>query len=396
MRLPDSKFTMTPFSLGFVFLFVFAGIVCAQGNELLENGLHRLVDLQADSIGDNARNGLIDDDPDDSGWDWDIRSSREHHSTAASPNNTFGITGLGLLRYVMETSGDPTAREVRFDRAVVDTWRGMAFDPSMNLAPDIIFLVRMSMLDPSNDPRYARIGRIRYNDRLASFGDAQSLAQHLIDKRGTAGDDGLVPWELGWLTMAAKSLHVFFPLAGFNDHATTYAQALVDDIKSPTGYFQIDQPGEKFYTLGLAFTASTLELAGLNPDIRDDAYARLIDVQKSSGAFPWTGLSQDNSYQSTAYAIMALYQIHGIPPARRAVTAAAKWLKKKQNANGGWEYIPTRECTSVDAEIVRALIPIFYGRSPLIGPEDGLNDGESDETETSTEPCSHTNATMIR
>jgi len=78
------------------------GTVGAQGFELLRRGagselssfavrasLHslgsRLSDLQADIIGDSARNGLIDSDPDDGSWDFLLPPTATSH-TARAPN----------------------------------------------------------------------------------------------------------------------------------------------------------------------------------------------------------------------------------------------------------------------------------------------------------------------
>src|SRR5262249_41853022 len=54
----------------------------------------RIAALQADTIGDNAHNGLVDSDPDDSGWDFIISPSATQHSPAKSPTNLFGAIGL--------------------------------------------------------------------------------------------------------------------------------------------------------------------------------------------------------------------------------------------------------------------------------------------------------------
>src|ERR1700759_1437564 len=56
----------------------------------LSNAGLRLVDLQADQLGDNAGNGLLDPDPDDGGWDWTLPSDASAHTSAASPENLYG------------------------------------------------------------------------------------------------------------------------------------------------------------------------------------------------------------------------------------------------------------------------------------------------------------------
>jgi hypothetical protein len=61
----------------------------------LRRGADRLAALQADTIGDNAGNGVTDTDPDDGGWDFIIAPSATSHTPSASPTNLYGETALG-------------------------------------------------------------------------------------------------------------------------------------------------------------------------------------------------------------------------------------------------------------------------------------------------------------
>lgn len=339
--------------------------VLAQRSDILTDGLHRLIDLQADTINDNAHNGLIDDDPDDSGWDWDVPASQLHHTPNASPTNTYGVTGLGILAYLEQDLGDEPPR--RFLIAAKDVWLQMSMDPTMDLGPDISFLVHMSIADPWHSSVYAREGKSRYDARVAQHGSPLALAQYVADQRGSIGEDGLVPWELGWLAIAAMDLDGLFPGQGYGYDAIVYAAVLEQDILSPTGYFQIDDDRESYYTVGLAFTAYTMFSTGVNNAIKNEAYSRLVGMQKSGGAFPWNGINPVSHYQSTAYAIWALYPVSSHPIAAAAMNSAADWLERRQQDNGGWEYTASLECTQVDSEILRALTPI-YGRRLSPGP----------------------------
>src|SRR5205814_3500454 len=78
----------------------------------------RLAALQADTIGDNARNGLADADPDDGGWDFIIAPTATEHSAAKSPTNLFGNIGLAAWAAVVTDSAGNRALVTQLDAGI--------------------------------------------------------------------------------------------------------------------------------------------------------------------------------------------------------------------------------------------------------------------------------------
>jgi len=358
----------------------------AQGWAAAGEAGHRLCDLQADISADNAQNGYIDSDPDDGGWDWKINYLTTQHSDEPSPTNTYGITGIGLLTYLEEEKAN---RTFRFITAMYDAFLTLEDTPSMDLAPDVVFCVRLSLVDAINDPVYATLGRMRYDDRVAAHGSPLNLAQYVMQKRAALGHDGLIAWELGWLAEAALALDAFFPGEGYYSHAVMYAQSLVDDINDPGGIFQIGDTTEKYYTLGLAFTAMTLWDVGIESGLMSLVYTKLYFMQKSSGAFPWSGQDKRVSHQTTAYAVQAFHRVKFNPSAKDAMHKGAIWLEADQEDNGGWSYLYNKENTQVDSEIMTAMAMVKNWP-----PSPGWPMQE--ESHCAPPPIPHENATMIK
>ncbi len=357
---------MKPFALSGAVLaavFLLAFSVSAQEPPVLVSAANRLCDLQADTIGDNANNGLIDTDPDDGGWDWDFSIWATEHSPNPSPDNTYGVTALGIAVFIDESD---YPHESRFLMALADTYLGMNNQAGATYAPDILFLALLTNMDPGHMYGYANLARARYDARVAAHGGPSGLATYLADRRGQLGQDGLVPWDLGWMAEAALELDRAFQGQGYDDDAKLYAHAIADDIYNPAGYFQIDDPKEQYYTLGLASVARTMTLTKVDHPLRNDAYVRLAGMQKANGAYPWSGPNRTNSYQTTAYAIKAWHAIRIHPYSSVANTPSVLWLVSKQTSFGGWEYSSNRECSEVDGEILTALSLSMMGRGKMI------------------------------
>jgi len=129
----------------------------------ITRGASRLASLQADTIGDNARNGLDDPDPDDGGWDFLLPSSATSHSAATSPPNIFGETGLGVWAAV-----DSRLAGTRALVAALDAGTGMQRNPDIDSAPDIVFGVLLAEL--ADNPGFAGLARARYDAKRAANG----------------------------------------------------------------------------------------------------------------------------------------------------------------------------------------------------------------------------------
>ncbi len=376
-------------ALSVTLLFFLGNSIHAQGWIAAHDAGHRLCDLQADLSSDNAHNGYIDVDPDDGGWDWDIHIDTTEHSPENSPANTYGITGLGLLTYLEEEIAPGLTW--RFITAIYDTYQGIRDNPDIDLAPDVVFCTRISLVDPGQEPAYAELGRTRYDARVVQHGSPLDLAHSVMQQRAALGHDGLVPWELGWLTQAALALDEFFPGEGYDGHALIYTQAMVDDINDPNGIFQFEDSSERYYTLGLAFLASTLYEMGIEPSLMQQAYIKLYYMQKSTGAFPWSGQDKKASHQTTAYAVRAFHKVKFYPSARASMRKGAAWLENDQEDHGGWTYLLKRECTQVDSEIMTAFALIKYWPSSDVSFDGGTVDADYHQP-----PVPHENATMIK
>jgi hypothetical protein len=310
---------------------------------------NRLCDLQADISEDNARNGSPDADPDDGGWDFDIALDARVHSAAPSPENTYGVTGIGLL--VAQQAG---VRHRRLAIAAGDVYRGILNRPEADSPPDFAFLVLLG--SQLQDPRVRALGRQRYDSKLGQYGGAQQIAQHMREARHAAGQDGLISYDLGWMVLSATALEFAFPGAGYGAHARIYGSALAEDIASPQGFFDIEDVHEAYYVQGLAWAAVAISWSGADRTLLRALRHQLLDLQLPDGSWYWNADYPDADVQTTAYAVQSLALAFPLSSrALRAARAGAQWLAARQAPSGGWEYAPGLENTEIDAEVMTAL-----------------------------------------
>jgi len=362
---------------------------------LMYDGGQRLCDLQADITEDNAGNGVNDDDPDDGGWDWTIKSINLQHSSNPSPTNLFGMTASGVLWALKSPVAggggamSPPPGTVSFagfdnwggfqqagpgawigDRCfqtVLDAMTGIASNPEIDSAPDFVFLVILDRSGPWSGLGSATLARARYDAKLSSHGGALALGETIRDSRGSASQDGFILYDLWWFTHAALEIDATFPGEGYDQDATTFAQIIVDDINNPQGYFQIDDPNEFGRIIGLACGAAALTKTEMAPSLRDDMYNALVPLQKLNGSFPWNGIYTSADLQSSAYAVISLAL--SMDPGHLTVAQdAADWLASKQDEDGGWTTGVKDECPALNAEVLTALYHI---------PASGLKDGHT-------------------
>jgi hypothetical protein len=315
----------------------------------LQAAAHRLSDLQADQIGDNAGNGLDDTDPDDSGWDWTLSAATPSHSSSASADNIYGVTALGSWAAVRAGSDAP-----RFRTTLLDTGLGTQNNPAIDSPPDIVYLTLLG--DSTDNPGFSELARARYDALRAAGGGAQALAVTDRDARHAAGHDGLIPYDLAWRMLGAAALDAAFPGVGYDADATVYASAAVDDLTSPSAFFDVNDSHENFYTHGLAWSLVVLARSGSAPAFLDSVRQQLLAAQHSDGAWSWSGATTTDDVQATAYALqaLALSSSHDFQ-ARHAARRGAHWLSDNQAANGGWQSAPDVEYPEVDAEAALGL-----------------------------------------
>jgi hypothetical protein len=309
----------------------------------------RLAALQADTIGDNARNGLTDTDPDDGGWDFILPAAATQHTAAASPTNLFGAIGLAAWAAVDTGSAGNRALVVALDAGA-----GMQRDPDIDSAPDFVFGVLLAEL--AENPGFADIARQHYDAKRASAGGAAGLGALISDSRHRANEDGLIPYDVGWFVLAAAALDSAFPSAGYDRDADTYAGIVVDDLTSATPRFDIADPTEGNYVTGLAWaqvSSAWLHDRALLRQVR----ARLLDGQHADGAWGTNAAQPADDLQSTAHALQTL-ALSGAAtaPSQLAERRAARWLLRGQAASGGWPDAANIELPLVDADIVLGLM----------------------------------------
>lgn len=366
----------------------------AQGFELLRRGggaessslalrasLHslvsRLADLQADSLGDNARNGFIDSDPDDGGWDWLVAPTATSHSATLSPDNLYG--SIALVPWAVLRSG---SRSFRWHTAALDAALGIQNNPQVDSPPDFVYLVLLA--DSTDNAGFSQLAKARYDARLTAAGGARAFAERVRDQRHAQGNDGLIAYDLAWLTLGASALDTAFPDAGYGTDANAYAEVVVQDLTGSSPRFDVRDPTEAFYVQGLAWSLLALTRSGTAPELREQVSTQLLALQLASGAWGWNASYPGANLQASAQVIQALSLSLGRPSARRAERRAAHWLISQQAPNGGWLYTADQENPLLDAEIGLALF--LAGTSA--GTREGLTpDGAATVAQPLTVPA---------
>lgn len=311
---------------------------------VVTDGQNRLCQMQADVIGDGAGNGLDDDDPDDSGWDFTVDTTATSHSTSASPSNTYGATGLALL-----------ARGVRNRRALgcaLDAALGMQARPEVDSPPDFVFWVLLG--DLFENPGFAELAAARYDAKVSEAGSAQALGESIRDLRHNQGNDGLIGYDLAWLTFAAQGLHTVFPAGGYDGHAQTYATIIGNDLVSPTPLFDMEDGSEAFYTDGLSWSFLALHATDQLTELQGDLKELILATQLENGAWGFNDDFPEPDLQATAGALLAL-KLAGTGADRPERRAAIRYLVDQQTEDGGWDYAPGDESPLASADVVFAL-----------------------------------------
>lgn len=309
----------------------------------------RLAALQADTIGDNAHNGVDDTDPDDGGWDFIIAPTATQHSTAASPPNLFGATALAEWAAIETRSAGHRALVAALDAGV-----GMQRNPDVDSAPDFVFGVLLAEL--ADNPGFADIARAHYDAKRASKTDAAGLGVFIRDARHAANEDGLIPYDVGWFVLAAAALDSAFPGAGYDRDADTYARIVADDLTAAAPDFDFRDPAEGFYGTGLAWSlvaSAWLHDTGLFRDVR----AQLLARQSADGGWQLDATQPGDDLQATAHALQTLALTGpSTAAARQAMRRAAEFLLGAQAASGGWVDATGNELPLVDADIALGLM----------------------------------------
>ncbi len=323
--------------------------------------------MQADITEDNAGNGnasIPDDDPDDAGWDW--TTTIFTHSPNASPTNLYGVAALGAYYTYLET-GDAALFTVMQD--VAD--HAVSTGPSViRSAADMKFLMLFNDLystEVTATTVYSDAAKAKYDERIVSNGGtATSLAEYIRDLRGvTQGyQNGIIAWDIGIYSVVAQMLFDRYG-ATYNIDADDIAEVLwQDSYNSNPGYFDIIADAGYdptytdnnfwWYTLGITGLINAFNASGTHTTEIPDLVARIQASQYPNGAISsgYGANSGDDSYQTTAYAMMALGSLDQTTY-QTDINSMGEWLGNTQDTSGGWlftsgEHIPVigGECTS--------------------------------------------------
>lgn len=307
----------------------------------------RLCELAADRVGDPARNGAVDDDPDDGGWDWLVSPERVSHSSEASPENLYGSVALGPWA-ALRLGASPARNRATLYNAFV----GAGTNANVDSPPDFVLL---SLLGDVLSGAAPRLARERYDAKVAAAGSATELAMSLRDAHQAAATDGLFAYDLAWLAMGAAALDADFPRSGYRADFRAYVAAVREDVESKA-LFDVTDPHEPYYTQGLAWSLLALSWSPRAQAQFADVRARLLASQLADGAFSYSADYPDGHLQATAHALMGLALTrHGHGGFKEVSEAGADWLLSKQAENGGFPYTATEEYPLLDAEVALAL-----------------------------------------
>lgn len=315
----------------------------------LQRASSRLCDLQADSFGDHAHNGVEDTDPADGGWDWMLTPDATAHSVNPSEENLYGAVGLAPWAALRAGVERP-----RYHAALVDVMWGTKQNVAVDSAPDIVLAVLLGKLHHRH--QYGALARERYDARVAAAGGAYELGVSVRDARHAGGADGLIAYDLGWFALGAMFLHQAFPRAGYAADAKQYVSLVVDDIHAVDPSFDYRDNREAFYVQGLAWSTLLASWSNSSTELFDALRERLLSLQLPNGGWPYNGDYPEAHLQATAQTLMALGLLSHRDAAPRSVLhAAARWLLSQQAANGGWAYTAEQEYPILDAEIALSL-----------------------------------------
>lgn len=280
---------------------------------------------------------MVDADPDDGGWDFTLAAGASAHTAAASPENLYGATALGL--WAARTSG---CDSMRLFEGALDAGLGMQARPEVDSPPDFVFGIRLA--DLADNPGFATLARARYDAKLAANGGAAGLATLIRDFRHNNNADALIPYDLGWLVLGAAALDDALPAAGYHADADTYANIADAALASP--YFDLDDETQPFYATGVAW-AQVVAARVHDHSTLVHARARLLAAQQSDGSW-------EDDLDATAHALQTLALTNYHPPhvARRG----AHWLVEAQATSGAWIDPANIETPQVEGEILLGLV----------------------------------------
>ncbi len=338
----------------------------------LVNAGNYLKKMQADITEDNAGNGSggseSPNDPDDGGWDWVVYTppSPMFHTTGKSPQNTYGVTALGLYNAYLKTN------DATYFTAMQDAANTMRDSAGIRSAGDLKFLLLFNDLPGVSGTAYKDAAKAKYDARIAVYGSASSLARYIRDARGASYHNGIIGWDIGAWAVDAQML--FARYGGTYDvDADSIAEVLwQDSYNDNPGYFDVvDRAGWDptwantdywWYTLGITGLLDAFGASNTHTSEIPDLLARLEASQFSNGAFSgsYGANATDEDWQSTAYAVMSLNDYDPSTYASR-IAHGAYWTAATQDVSGAWLYSDFSHYPEIAGENTSAM---SFGSNP--------------------------------
>jgi hypothetical protein len=147
-----------------------------------------------------------------------------------------------------------------------------------------------------------------------------------------------------------------YPRAGYHADFGRYVTTVIDDLKSGTPLFDYRNTHETYYVTGLAWSMLVSSWSARASTLFDDLHSRLLELQLSNGAWPYSADYPDPNPQSTAHALITLGLTNrGRGAPHDANVHAVEWLSTQQGNNGGWAYNLDQEYPVIDAEIALSM-----------------------------------------
>lgn len=311
--------------------------------------------------------------------------------TPTPGHNTLGITAMGILKaWELDPKAGYNTALAKAYKYVVDnppeyTWDGSKYTEStkgVDSNPDITFLVWLSQAAASDTELLnaivaqvpdttpgdiAALAKTRWDNRVLYLGSTQEdspngtatgLAEYIRDVRHDQNYDSLIPWDLEAGVKAALALDSYYPEGGYDQQAIDIAEVIYNSIDDDANvYFGSTDTDQEEYVLGLTGGIEAFQEVNLYPDKAADLKTNLLAIQQAGGYWNYYGTTPATmSVQSTAYAVMALFE-EGSADAITAANRAADWLVKAQSENGGWfaEGGAGDEYAEIDSEAAWAL-----------------------------------------
>ena len=278
------------------------------------------------------------------GFRWKITDLPDYTS-----HNTLGVTAIGILK-AHELLDNPDyetalAKAYKFivDNADVDSWPDIPFMIELADAADedaSLLTAINAQVSGTTVAGIAALAKTRYDGGLllAHGPTVTEMANWILDYRDAYPGYGF--WEVRSIVKACLSLESYYPDETYDyyDQALEAAAVIYENLDAGTYAFDIDDETQECYVLGISGAIEAFSDLGINPVETLEMTELLISYQTDNGYWDAgeDAVSDEESVQSTAYAIMALLA-QGDNDAKISALEGINWLVNNQDELGGWD-----------------------------------------------------------